>query len=82
MLFQAVMQFLSRLVEIKILINMGLVLYRTVNRELKSKRRFCQYGRQIGEGLDFPKSAVRGSWKQRTFVTRKRAKFTGAFLLR
>jgi hypothetical protein len=32
--------------------------------------------------LDFPKSAVRGSWKRRTFVTRKRAKFTGAFLLR
>jgi hypothetical protein len=24
--------------------------------------------------LDFPKSAVRGSWKRRTFVTRKRAK--------
>jgi hypothetical protein len=32
--------------------------------------------------LDFPKSAVRGSWKRQTFVTRKRAKFTGAFLLR
>jgi hypothetical protein len=32
--------------------------------------------------LDFPKSAVRGSWKRRTFVTRKRAKITGAFLLR
>jgi hypothetical protein len=32
--------------------------------------------------IDFPKSAVRGSWKRRTFVTRKRAKFTGAFLLR
>jgi hypothetical protein len=32
--------------------------------------------------LDFPKSAVHGSWKRRTFVTRKRAKFTGAFLLR
>jgi hypothetical protein len=27
-------------------------------------------------------SKVRGSWKRRTFVTRKRAKFTGAFLLR
>ena len=35
-----------------------------------------------GVRLDFPKSAVRGSWKRRTFVTRKRAKFTGAFLLR
>jgi hypothetical protein len=32
--------------------------------------------------IDFPKSAVCGSWKRRTFVTRKRAKFTGAFLLR
>jgi hypothetical protein len=32
--------------------------------------------------VDFPKSAVRGSWKRRTFVTRKRAKFTSAFLLR
>jgi hypothetical protein len=32
--------------------------------------------------IDFPKSAVRGSWKRRTFVTRKRTKFTGAFLLR
>jgi hypothetical protein len=30
--------------------------------------------------IDFPKSSVRGSWKRRTFVTRKRAKFTGAFL--
>jgi hypothetical protein len=29
--------------------------------------------------LDFPKSAVRGSWKRRTFVTRKRAKFTVHF---
>jgi hypothetical protein len=35
-----------------------------------------------GPRLDFPKSAVRGSWKRRTFVTRKRAKFTVAFLLR
>jgi hypothetical protein len=34
------------------------------------------------ELVDFPKSAVRGSWKRRTFVTRKRAKFIGAFLLR
>jgi hypothetical protein len=34
------------------------------------------------EYLDFPKSAVRGSWKRQTFVTSKRAKFTGAFLLR
>jgi hypothetical protein len=32
--------------------------------------------------VDFPKSAVRCSWKRRTFVTRKRAEFTGAFLLR
>ena len=38
-----------------------------------ARRRLC---------VDFPKSAVRGSWKRRTFVTRKRAKFTGAFLLR
>jgi hypothetical protein len=35
-----------------------------------------------GARLDFPKSAVRGSWKRRTFVTSKCAKFTGAFLLR
>ena len=32
--------------------------------------------------IDFPKSAVRGSWKRHTFVTRKRTKFTDAFLLR
>jgi hypothetical protein len=40
------------------------------------------YVSSTGTSLDFPKSAVRGSWKRRTFVTHKRAKFTGAFLLR
>ena len=37
---------------------------------------------EVRLSVDFPKSAVRCSWKRRTFVTRKRAKFTGAFLLR
>ena len=36
----------------------------------------------VASKVGFPKSAVHGSWKRRTFVTRKRAKFTGAFLLR
>jgi hypothetical protein len=41
-----------------------------------------EFGRCFTIYLDFPKSEVRGSWKRRTFVTRKRTKFTGAFLLR
>jgi hypothetical protein len=41
-----------------------------------------QLSEMAKQRVDFPKSAVRGSWKRRTFVTRKRAKFTSAFLLR
>jgi hypothetical protein len=49
-----------------------------------SKRRILHVPNafEIMDNLDFPKSAVRGSWKRRTFVTRMRAKFAGAFLLR
>ena len=44
--------------------------------------KFPKFPRSVPTMVDIPKSAVRGSWKRRTFVTRKRAKFTGAFLLR
>jgi hypothetical protein len=53
-----------------------------VNKKLNTMT-ICENGKfDIALQLYFPKSAVRGSWKRRTFVTRKRAKFTGAFLLR
>jgi hypothetical protein len=49
--------------------------------DFMERKSYESYRNEI-QFVDFPKSAVRGSWKRRTFVTRKRAKFTGAFLLR